>query len=87
MHKTKFNICAILSDLAVVKLIQLQYNVSNEPDVFWQREGRDAMINKSIQFRIPEELKNMLQAKADKLGITLSAYIKMVLTKAVYKGR
>jgi len=35
-----------------------------------------------LKIRVPKELKEKLQAQADALNISLSAYVRMVLTKA-----
>ena len=40
---------------------------------------------KRYTFMMPEELKSKLQVKADSMGLTLSAYIRLILTAELKK--
>ena len=42
-----------------------------------------AVTETKLQIRIDKDLKERIQKQADKLGISLSAYVKMTISKAL----
>jgi len=43
------------------------------------------MINKPLLVRLPEELRQAAQVQADKHGLSLSSYVRMLIAKEIYK--
>jgi antitoxin component of RelBE/YafQ-DinJ toxin-antitoxin module len=53
---------------------------------FSYQEWRRLMSElKRFTFMIPDELKEQLKLKADSMGLTLSAYLRLILTAEVKK--